>query len=77
VLLAHATGTAPSEGTTTLVLRLASKYIKDLKHFGKLRASITVRFVPPPPAEELSAEATATLGATVAKKSGRGAGRKK
>jgi Tol biopolymer transport system component len=61
VLLAHVSGTARSEGTTTLVLPITSKYVKDLKRAGKLKASITVNFTPPAPAEALSGEASATF----------------
>jgi Tol biopolymer transport system component len=68
VVLARASGTARSEGTTTLVLRVASKYAKDVGHAGKLKASITVDFTPPAPAEALSSEANATFVSVVAKK---------
>jgi Tol biopolymer transport system component len=68
VVLAHASGTARAEGTTTLVLDLASRYAKDLKSAGKLRASITVNFTPPAPAEALSDEASATFDSSTAKK---------
>jgi hypothetical protein len=61
VLLAHVSGTARSEGTTTLVLRLASKYAKYLKHLGRLRASITVRFAPLAPEESLTVQAGASF----------------
>jgi Tol biopolymer transport system component len=61
VILAHGSGVARSEGTTTLILHLASKYARDLRLAGKLRASITVSFTPPIPAEGLSAEASATF----------------
>ncbi len=64
VVLAHASGTARSEGTTTLVLNLSSKYAKDLESAGKLKVSIAVDFTPPAPAEVLSAEASATFVAT-------------
>jgi Tol biopolymer transport system component len=57
VELAHISGTARSEGTTTLTLRLASKFANALQHAGRLKASIRVEFTPPPPADALSAEA--------------------
>ncbi|MGA9876996.1 MAG: hypothetical protein WBQ21_14430 [Solirubrobacteraceae bacterium] len=68
VVLAHASGTARAEGTTTLVLDLASKYAKDLRSAGKLKASITVGFTPPAPAEALSDEASATFTLATARK---------
>ena len=54
VVLAAASGATHAEGTATLVLRLASKYAKDLKQAGKLKALITVAFTPLAPAEALS-----------------------
>ena len=69
VVLARAAGATHAEGTTTLVLRLASKYDKDLKSVGKLKATITVQYKPPAPAETLSAEANSTFVAAGAKKS--------
>jgi Tol biopolymer transport system component len=72
VVLAHTSGVARSEGTTTIVLRLASSYAKRLRPAGKLKALITVEFTPPAPAEALTAEARATFDATTAKKSGKG-----
>lgn len=68
VQFGHAAGAAHSEGTTTLVLRLASKYAKDLRRTGRLKASIVVKFEPPAPAEVLSAESTATFVSPSAKK---------
>jgi Tol biopolymer transport system component len=68
VVLAHVSGTARSEGTTTLVLNLSSKYAQALKSAGKLKASITVDFQPPAPAEALSDEASATFSSATAKK---------
>ncbi len=53
VTLAQATGVARSEGTTTLTLRLSSKYAKTLKSVRKLKALITVNFTPPAPGESL------------------------
>jgi Tol biopolymer transport system component len=73
VTLAQASGTARSEGTTTLVLDISAKYAKDLDATGKLKASISVDFVPPPPAETLSTEAAATFDSVTAKKPARGA----
>lgn len=69
VLLARSSGATQAEGTATLTLRLASKYAKDLKSAGKLKALVTVNYTPPPPAEALSAEAGATFAAESAKKS--------
>lgn len=77
VMLAHASGSARAEGTTTLVLRLASKYSKNLKRTGKLKALLTVAFTPPAPAEALSAEANATFLAANAKKTVKGASKAK
>ena len=60
---------ARSEGTTTLTLRLSSKYAKTLKSVRRLKALITVNFTPPAPGESLSAEANASfvrVGATKA-----------
>jgi Tol biopolymer transport system component len=61
VVLARAAGATRAEGTTTLVLKLASKYAKDLKRSGRLKTLITVAFKPQAPAEELSAEAASTF----------------
>jgi Tol biopolymer transport system component len=72
VLLAHASGAARSEGTTTLTLHLASKYAKDLKREGKLKALVTISFTPPAPAEALSSEASATFVGAGAKKAAKG-----
>lgn len=72
VMLAHVSGTARSEGTTTLFLHLASKYAKDLRRAGKVKALITVDFAPPTPAEALSSEANATFVSATAKKAQRG-----
>jgi WD40-like Beta Propeller Repeat len=68
VVLAHVSGAARSEGTTTLSMRVASKYVKDLRRAGKLKALITVDFTPPTPAEALSSEANATFVSAAAKK---------
>ena len=72
VVLARASGATRAEGTTTLVLRLASKYAQDLKAAGKLEAHVTVVFTPAAPAEALSAEANATFLATSVKKTSKG-----
>jgi hypothetical protein len=72
VVLAHVSGATHAEGTTTLVLQLASKYAKDLASAGKLKAAITVDYTPPAPAEALSAEASATFVAASAKKATKG-----
>ena len=71
VLLASASAAARSEGTTTLTLHISSKYVKDLKRAGRLKANITINFAPTDLAESaLSAEASATfLAASPAKKS--------
>jgi Tol biopolymer transport system component len=70
VLLASAAAIARSEGTTTLTLHIASKYVKDLKRAGKFKANITIAFTPPAPAESLSDEVPATfVMASPAKKS--------
>ncbi len=72
VVLAHAVDAARSEGTTTIVLNLASKYSKELKSAGKLKASIMVDFTPPAPAEALSDEASATFSLRATKKAAKG-----
>lgn len=72
VVLARASGATHAEGTATLVLHLASKYDKDLKSAGKLKALVTVSYTPPAPAEALSAEASATFVAASAKKVAKG-----
>lgn len=77
VLLAHASGATHAEGTTTLTLRLASKYAKDLQRAGKLKVLVTVAFAPPAPGEGLSAEANATFVAANAKKSSKATNAKK
>ena len=80
VLLAHANGAARAEGTATLVLHIASKYAKDLKRAGKLKAFVTVAFTPPSPAEALSVEASTTFvpaGAKAAKGSSQTKGKAK
>ena len=61
VVLAKVSGATNAEGTTTLVLRVAAKYVKDLASVGKLKSQIIVDFKPPPPGEALSAEASATF----------------
>jgi Tol biopolymer transport system component len=76
VALAHASGVARSEGTTTLLLSLGSRYVKDLKRAGRLSAAIVVDFKPPPTAEALSVEASATFTAASSKKGGSGASAK-
>lgn len=57
VVFAQASGAARSEGTATLVLKLARKYTRELRRAGRLRASISVRYTPRPPGEVLSAQA--------------------
>jgi Tol biopolymer transport system component len=78
ILLASATATARSEGTTTLTLHLSAKYVADLRRAGKLGANVTVDFTPPAPAEALSDEVAVTfVPATVAKKAaGKGKAKK-
>lgn len=78
VLLSSASATARSEGTTTLTLHISSKYVKDLKRAGKLKANIMIAFTPPAPAEALSDEVSATFAtASPAKKpSGKGKGKR-
>jgi len=68
VMLARVSGATHAEGTVTLVLRMAAKYVKDLENAGKLKALIAVAFTPPPPLEALSAEANATFVVTNAMK---------
>jgi hypothetical protein len=77
IVLARASGTAPAEGTTTLAVRLDSKYAKDLRRSGRLKASITLSFTPPAPAEALTAEANATFLAAGAKKTVKGVSKAK
>jgi Tol biopolymer transport system component len=67
-VLAHISGSARSEGTTTLLLHLASKYTKDLESAGKLEALVTVTYAPRAPGEALSAEASATFASSSASK---------
>jgi WD40 repeat protein len=61
VELAHASASAPSEGTSTLVLRLAPKYLAGLRRTRGLKALVTVNFTPTPSGEALSAETNATF----------------
>jgi hypothetical protein len=77
VLLAHVSGAARAEGTTTLTLHLASKYAKYLRSGDKLKALITVGFAPMLPAERLSAEANAAFAGASAKKSTKATARTK
>jgi phage terminase large subunit-like protein len=70
VVLGHAMGAARAEGTTTLVLRPASRYAKDLKRAGKLKALVLVTFTPPPPGEALSTEASTTLASATVRRAG-------
>jgi Tol biopolymer transport system component len=72
LVLARASGATHAEGTTTLVLRLASRYSRDLTRAGKLKVQIAVAFKPPAPAEALSAEANATFLAARSKKAPEG-----
>ncbi len=77
VVLAHVAGVTHAEGTTTLVLRLAAKYAKDLQKAGKLKALVTVAYTPPPPAEALLDEADATFLAGSTKKAAKGSSKTK
>ncbi len=77
VVLARTSGATQAEGTATLVLKLASKYAKDLKSAGKLKALVTVDYTPPQPSEALSAEANATFVFAGAKKSVKGSSKAK
>jgi Tol biopolymer transport system component len=61
VTLARTAGTARAEGTTTLVLHLASAYTRNLRRARKLKALITVTYKPSTPGEALSTEASATF----------------
>jgi hypothetical protein len=69
VVLARVSGATRAEGTTTLVLKVAARYAKDLASAVKLNALITVAFTPAPPLEALSAETDATFSATNTNKS--------
>ncbi len=69
VVLARASSATRAEGTTTLVLHVFANYAKNLAVAGKLKATITVDYTPPPPGEALSAEASATFVAASTKKS--------
>jgi Tol biopolymer transport system component len=80
VLLASAGAAVRSEGTTTLTLQLASKYIKDLQHAGKLEANVTIDFTPTVSSEStLSDEVVATFVTTSSAKkpSGKGTSKKR
>jgi Tol biopolymer transport system component len=77
VVLAQVTGVTHAEGTTTLVLRLAAKYAKDLEKARKLKALVTVDYTPPPPAEALMDEADATFLARGANKTVKGSSKAK
>lgn len=77
VLLASASATARSEGTTTLTLHISAKYVKDLKHAGKLKANITIAFTPAAPAEALSDEVSATFVSTSPAKKSAGRSKRK
>lgn len=70
VVLAQAHASARSEGTTTIALRVASKYVKNLEQTGKLAGELTVAFEPPAPAEALSAQAGANFVGRVVKEHG-------
>jgi hypothetical protein len=79
VLLADASAAARSEGTTTLTLHLASKYVKDLQRVGELKTNVTIDFAPTNPSESmLSDEVSATFlsASPVKKSSGKGKAKK-
>jgi hypothetical protein len=62
LLLASASAIARSEGTTTLTLHLSSRYAASLRRAGKLKASVTINFVPTASSEgALSDEVSATF----------------
>jgi hypothetical protein len=73
VELAHASGSARSEGTTTLVLRVAPKYVTGLRRARSPKALIMVSFTPPAPAEALSVETKAIFASPTAKKAAKSA----
>ena len=77
VVLASVSGATHAEGTTTLVLKVAARYAKDLASAAKLKALITVAFTPAPPLEALSAEADATFLTMNTKKSTKAKGKGK
>jgi hypothetical protein len=62
-LLASASATARSEGTTTLPLHLSARYASDLRRAGKLKADVTINFMPSSASSEgaLSDEVSATF----------------
>jgi Tol biopolymer transport system component len=65
VLLASASVSARSEGTTTLTLHLSSKYAKTLQRAGKINANVTIGFTPAATSESaLSDEVSATFATT-------------
>jgi hypothetical protein len=79
VLLANASATARSEGTTTLTLHISSKYAKALQRAGKLEANITIDFTPSTPSESaLSDEVPVTfvMAASAKKSPGKGKAKK-
>jgi Tol biopolymer transport system component len=61
VLLAHTSATARSEGTTTLTLRVASKYTAALRRAGKLKSTVTIDFTPISSGTPLADEVSATF----------------
>lgn len=60
-VLAQAGADAPSEGSTTMILRLPAKYRAALAKTHRIAASVTVAFTPPPPAQPLSQQVSATF----------------
>ena len=78
VLLASASATARSEGTTTLTLHLSTKYVKDLQRAGKLKTGVTIDFTPTSASEStLSDEVSATFVPTSPAKVSRGTSKAK
>jgi Tol biopolymer transport system component len=78
VVLASASATARSEGTTTLTLHLSSKYAKILQRAGKIKANVTIGFTPATQSESaLSDEVSATFAATSSAKGSKGASKAK
>jgi Tol biopolymer transport system component len=67
VVLASGSGVARSEGTTTITLRLSSKYQKELSSRGSLEASISVALRPTPSGEVLESETEASFKLAVKK----------
>lgn len=56
VVLARATASARSEGTTTLALKVGGRYARTLKRLGKIKVSIAIGFRPTGGGESLTTE---------------------